>query len=188
MMKYYIDTQTLEVISGPHHIQSSEIKTIVNNGNPERMSDLELISLGIVDYIVDDYNRYISKVGSVDVYVDSVVATLVPLSVEEKEAILPQLILEIWSAADRYVEEQISGAAYGMVSTLITLNKITPGVGVKGLAAKNWIDGVWGQYYTNKFILQGGGSFSESMLDYSAHGEMPHTVPELKVELDAALV
>lgn len=94
-------------------------------------------------------------------------------------------IESIWQAANVYVEAQISGAAYGMVATLITLHKLDQNVGTKGVAVKEWIDSVWTQYYTNKYMLKAGIPFDNAMLDYSSKGDMPHDVPELKAELDA---
>jgi hypothetical protein len=84
----------------------------------------------------------------------------------------------LWQAATSYVEAQISGAAYGLV---------TLGV-VKGAAAcpkcaavMAWINSVWAIYYTRK--PQVTYTWNEALLDFSSCGPMPHAVPELLAEV-----
>lgn len=147
--------------------------------NP-RLQDIE----GAVEYIAPSVSGY-NKLGDLIKIDGKYTHTIVPLTQEEITELINNNIGVIWSEANNYVESQISGAAYGMVTALIILNKITPGVGLKGVAVKNWIDSVWSQYYTNKYLLQNGHPFIQSMTDYSSNGVMPYSVPELKIELNS---
>jgi hypothetical protein len=86
-------------------------------------------------------------------------------------------ISQLWQAAHDYEYAQISGTAVGLLTAGVL--QALP----KSLAVQSWCGSIWNIYYTNKAIIEGGGDFSESMLDYSSVGDIPHTVPELREEI-----
>jgi hypothetical protein len=50
----------------------------------------------------------------------------------------------------------------------------------KALAVSAWSSAVWGDYYARKALVT---VSSVDNLDFSSHGPMPHSVPELRGEL-----
>lgn len=80
----------------------------------------------------------------------------------------------LWSAADRYTSGYISGVAIGLLTIGVLQAK------PKALAVSAWSSGVWDDYYNRKAAVTVG---SEEDLDFSSHGPMPHSVPELRAEL-----
>lgn len=94
--------------------------------------------------------------------------------ISEREAMVADKIDQIWRAADSYVNSYISGVAVGLLTIGVIQNK------TKALAVTAWSSSVWDDYYTRK-----AGVTADSVLDlnFSAHGPMPYTVPELRAEL-----
>ena len=80
----------------------------------------------------------------------------------------------LWQAADRYVTGYISGVAVGILTIGVIQGK------PKALAVTAWSNAVWSDYYARKALVEGG---AVPNLDFSTHGPMPHTVPELQDEI-----
>ena len=86
-------------------------------------------------------------------------------------------IERVWQAAHYYEYAQISGTAVGLLTAGVL--QALP----KSLAVQAWCGSIWDIYFANKDIIESGGDFSESMLDYSSVGDIPHTIPELREEI-----
>ena len=83
-------------------------------------------------------------------------------------------IESLWIAADAYVSGYISGAAVGIL-TIGTIQQKP-----KCLAVSAWSNAVWADYYARKAAVQPGVDIDT---DYSSHGPIPYTVPELQSEV-----
>ena len=83
-------------------------------------------------------------------------------------------IESLWSAADTYVSGYISGVAVGIL-TIGTIQQKP-----KCLAVSAWGNAVWADYYSRKAAVLPGVDIDT---DYSSHGPMPYTVPELQSEV-----
>lgn len=79
-------------------------------------------------------------------------------------------IQSLWQAAHDYEYSQVSGSAIGLLA--IGVMQGFP----KCLAVQAWIKSIWTIYYTRK-----AGTSTDT--DYSSAGLVPHSVPELMVEL-----
>lgn len=80
----------------------------------------------------------------------------------------------LWAAADAYTSGYISGVAIGLL-TIGVLQSLP-----KALAVSAWSSAVWDDYYARKALVT---ASSVDDLDFSSHGPMPHSVPELRAEL-----
>lgn len=80
----------------------------------------------------------------------------------------------LWRAADAYTASYISGVAIGLL-TLGVLQSLP-----KALAVSAWSSAVWDDYYARKALVT---ASSVDNLDFSSHGPMPHSVPELRAEM-----
>lgn len=80
----------------------------------------------------------------------------------------------LWAAADAYTSGYISGVAIGLL-TIGVLQSLP-----KALAVSAWSSAVWDDYYARKVLVT---AASVENLDFSGHGPMPHSVPELRAEL-----
>ena len=104
-------------------------------------------------------------------------AETVSLNQEAKEVADTKLIAErvetLWQAANRYVTGYISGVAIGILTIGVIQGK------PKALAVTAWSNAIWSDYYARKELIT---SNEQPNLDFSSHGSMPHTVPELQVE------
>ena len=80
----------------------------------------------------------------------------------------------LWQAADQYVTGYISGVAIGILTVGVIQGK------PKALAVTAWSNTVWSDYYARKALVEGG---AVPNLDFSTHGPIPHTVPELQSEI-----
>jgi hypothetical protein len=83
-------------------------------------------------------------------------------------------IESLWAAADAYTSSYISGVAIGLL-TIGVLQSLP-----KALAVSAWSSAVWDDYYARKALVT---ASSTDDLDFSSHGPMPYSVPELRVEL-----
>ena len=83
-------------------------------------------------------------------------------------------IERLWAAADAYTSGYISGVAIGLLTIGVLQSK------PKALAVSAWSSAVWDDYYTRKALVT---VSSVDNLDFSIHGPMPHSVPELRGEL-----
>ena len=83
-------------------------------------------------------------------------------------------IERLWAAADAYTSSHISGVAIGLL-TIGVLQSLP-----KALAVSAWSSAVWDDYYARKALVT---ASSVDNLDFSSHGAMPHSVPELRAEL-----
>ena len=83
-------------------------------------------------------------------------------------------IESLWAAADAYTSSYISGVAIGLL-TIGVLQSLP-----KALAISAWSSAVWDDYYARKALVT---VSSVDDLDFSSHGPMPYSVPELRVEL-----
>lgn len=80
----------------------------------------------------------------------------------------------LWAAADAYTSGYISGVAIGLLTLGVIQGK------PKALAVSAWSSGVWDTYYSRKALVTPESALD---LDYSSHGQIPYTVPELREEL-----
>ena len=80
----------------------------------------------------------------------------------------------MWAAADAYTSSYISGVAIGLLTIGVMQGK------PKALAVSAWSSAVWDDYYARKALVT---VSSVDNLDFSIHGPMPHSVPELRGEL-----
>ena len=80
----------------------------------------------------------------------------------------------LWQAADQYITGYISGVAIGILTLGVIQGK------PKALAVTAWSNTVWSDYYARKALVEGG---AVPNLDFSTHGPIPHTVPELQDEI-----
>ena len=87
---------------------------------------------------------------------------------------ISEKIEALWQAADRYVTGYISGVAIGILTIGVIQGK------PKALAVTAWSNAVWSDYYVRKALVEGG---AVPNLDFSTHGPIPHTVPELQDEI-----
>lgn len=91
----------------------------------------------------------------------------------------PEVIAEakraaLWQAADSYTTSYISGVAIGILTIGVMLGK------PKCSAVAAWSGGVWADYYGRKERVT---ADSVDDLDFSNHGPMPYSVPELQAEV-----
>ena len=93
---------------------------------------------------------------------------------ERDAATVEAKIGRLWAAADAYTSGYISGVAIGLLT--IGALQLKP----KALAVSAWSSAVWDDYYTRKVLVT---ASSVENLDFSGHGPMPHSVPELRGEL-----
>lgn len=84
-----------------------------------------------------------------------------------------KIIGKLWQAATDYEQEQISGSALSLLTKLVIENN------AKAIAVQEWINGIWSEYYTLKAEVMEGNGID---VDFSSHGTMPHSVPELMAE------
>ena len=87
----------------------------------------------------------------------------------EKDSRIPNL----WSSANNYQSDKISGAAIGLVTMGVLANK------PKSLAVQGWITSIWMDYYTRKATCDQ----ATPSYDFSNNGDIPFTVPELMQEV-----
>lgn len=80
----------------------------------------------------------------------------------------------LWRAADAYTASYISGVAIGLLTLGVLQLKS------KALAVSAWSSAVWDDYYARKALVT---ASSVDNLDFSSHGPMPHSVPELRAEM-----
>lgn len=81
---------------------------------------------------------------------------------------------DLWSAANAYQSAQVSGAAIGLLTLGVIMQK------PKCTAVQAWIKSVWVEYYTRK----AGVSLQNNVnLDFSVCGNILYTVPELMEEV-----
>lgn len=80
----------------------------------------------------------------------------------------------LWRAADAYTSGYISGVAIGLLTIGVMQSK------PKALAVQAWSAAVWDDYYARKSAAT---AISAPNLDFSVHGPMPYSVPELRAEL-----
>ena len=89
-------------------------------------------------------------------------------------ALIARKVDALWAAADAYTSSYISGVAIGLLTIGVLQGK------PMALAVSAWSSQVWDSYYTRKALVT---ASSVDNLDFSSHGPMPHSVPELRVEL-----
>ena len=80
----------------------------------------------------------------------------------------------LWAAADAYTSSHISGVAIGLLTIGVLQLKS------KALAVSAWSSAVWDDYYARKALVT---ASSVENLDFSSHGPMPYSVPELRAEM-----
>lgn len=81
----------------------------------------------------------------------------------------------LWMAATRWEQQYISGSAPSMVALGVASSK------PKSLAVTAWIQGLWSDYYARKASISH--DMPESSFDFSNHGPIPFSVPELMQEV-----
>lgn len=80
----------------------------------------------------------------------------------------------LWQAADAYEKQFISGVAIGLL-TIGVIQQLP-----KSSAIAAWSGAIWTDYYTRKATVTA--DYLPS-LDFSNHGSIPFSVPELRAEL-----
>ena len=93
-----------------------------------------------------------------------------PKTAAQLAAIESKRIAALWKGAHDYETAQISGSAIGLLA--IGVMQSLP----KCLAVQAWIKSIWTLYYTRK-------AGTETSTDYASCGAIPHSVPELMIEL-----
>jgi hypothetical protein len=88
--------------------------------------------------------------------------------------IIQDKISQLWSAANTYTTNYISGVAIGLLPVGLILQK------PKALAVIAWSNSIWAVYYQRKATTT---PTSELDLDFTFAGPMPHSVPELQAEV-----
>ena len=91
-----------------------------------------------------------------------------------QDELVADSIEALWQAADKYVTDFISGVAIGILTIGVIQGK------PKALAVTAWSNAVWSDYYARKALVEGG---AVPNLDFSTHGPIPHTIPELQDEI-----
>lgn len=81
---------------------------------------------------------------------------------------------DLWRAADAHIYATINGVALSILSLGVSNSK------PKALAVASWCDSVWAEYYVRKAQIATG---VEPNLDFSALGDKPYTVLELREEV-----
>lgn len=81
----------------------------------------------------------------------------------------------LWQAAHDYEYAQISGVAVGLLVLGVLQSK------PKALAVQAWSKTIWAAYYTRKATVTS--PEDEALMDFSACGNIPHSVPSLMAEL-----
>lgn len=84
-------------------------------------------------------------------------------------------ISDLWSAANTYQESQISGAAIGLLTIGVIQNKPI------SVTVMSWIQSIWELYYQRKAEMVY--DPNPSIFDFSTIGQIPYTVPEIRVEV-----
>ena len=101
------------------------------------------------------------------------------LSADDAASIQAQMqatnIQALWQTATDYEMAQISGSAIGLVTLGVIQSK------PKCMAVMGWIKTIWDLYYQRKPTVTY--EWDQTLYDFSSCGQMPHTVPELMVEL-----
>lgn len=81
----------------------------------------------------------------------------------------------LWSAADSYINNFISGVAVGLLTIGVIQQK------PKALAIMDWTSKIWAEYYIRKALIT---EDSIENLDFSSFGPIPFSVPELQAEVE----
>lgn len=90
------------------------------------------------------------------------------------EEVKAQRIAALWQAAHDYEYLRVSGIAIGLLT--IGVMQQFP----KALAVAAWSANIWNTYYTRKAAVA---VDITDNLDFSTCGEIPYSVPELRIEL-----
>ena len=80
----------------------------------------------------------------------------------------------LWQAANDYTQAYISGVAIGLLTIGVIQQK------PKALIVSVWSSTIWADYYTRKATVT---ATTPASLDFSSHGPMPYSVPDLRAEL-----
>lgn len=83
-------------------------------------------------------------------------------------------VAKLWAAADAYIYATINGVALSILALGVHHGK------PKALAVAAWCDAVWAEYYTRRATVT---ADDEPNLDFSALGDKPYTVLELREEV-----
>ena len=84
-------------------------------------------------------------------------------------------IANLWTAADKYIWTYINGVGLSILAAGVYEGK------PKAKAVAAWCDSIWAEYYVRRAHALVGGFPS---LDFSGFGEIPHTVLELREEVE----
>lgn len=87
---------------------------------------------------------------------------------------IAEKIEALWQAADRYVSGYVSGVALGIL-TVGVIRQLP-----KALAVTAWSSAIWAEYYARKALVTVNSADNH---DFSSFGPIPHSVPELQVEV-----
>lgn len=90
------------------------------------------------------------------------------------EEVKAQRISSLWQAAHDYEYLRISGMAIGLL-TIGVIQQLP-----KSLAVAAWSANIWDTYYIRKSAIADN---TQDNLDFSICGEIPYTIPELRVEI-----
>ena len=111
---------------------------------------------------------------TIEVLDTATIATNQAAKITADAALVADKVDALWRAADTYTSGYISGVAIGLL-TIGVLQSLP-----KALAVSAWSSAVWDDYYARKALVT---ASSVANLDFSSHGPMPYSVPELRAEL-----
>ncbi len=123
--------------------------------------------------VVEGYTR-IWSAGQWQHIADSEVPAMPAPDPAEIAATVARKIDALWASADAYTSRYISGVAIGLLTIGVLQAK------PKAQAVSAWSSAVWDDYYARKALVT---VSSVENLDFSNHGPMPYSVPELRAEM-----
>ena len=106
-------------------------------------------------------------------FTDAEILIYEDIKAKNNAAIIASKIDKLWAAANKYVENYISGTA--VVFLVLGVSQGKP----KAKAIQTWINNIWAEYYNRKAQVS---LSSELNTDYAMFGAMPYSVPELQAE------
>lgn len=176
-MNYYIiNPSNLTIISGPHILQSKEIKKLTNCGNPEALPINTLLNLGIVPCIMPSLENN-QKYGSLIVYANRVEFAVVSKTQEDLNTEINLNIFNMRNVLIDILNEQIWAGSSGMI-----WDKAKDKSKVKSNAIKTWVETAWTLFATRKAQLKAGAAFNDTYLDFSSLGPIPYDPLEAMAE------
>jgi hypothetical protein len=142
-----------------------------------------LLELGFVPYTPPTYDPATQVVGAVVVSpeLDSATSSVTDKSQGQLDTELTNKVITnitaLWTAANQYQIERISGGALVLCDRLVRVDN------AKGIAVDTWMWNHWSVYYQRKAAVSTGIDLTNELLDFTVSGDMPYSVNELMTEL-----